>query len=71
MLGEHQVAIEVKATQQANPRHLKGLKSFAEEYKVKNLILISNDPLPRQIGNISVLPWKLFLDKLWGGEIIN
>lgn len=71
VLGEHQVAIEVKATKQANSRHLKGLKSFAEEYKVKKLILISNDPLPRQIGNISVLPWKVFLDKLWTGEIIN
>ena len=71
VLGEHQVAIEVKATQQANSRHLKGLKSFAGEYNVKKLILISNDPLPRQIGNISVLPWKVFLDKLWSGEIIN
>ncbi len=71
VLGEHQVAIEVKATQQANSRHLKGLKSFAEEYNVKKLILISNDPLPRQIGNILVLPWKVFLDKLWSGEIIN
>ena len=71
VLGENEVAIEVKATQQANTRHLKGLKSFAEEYSVKKLILISNDPLPRQIGNISILPWKLFLDKLWAGEIIS
>ncbi len=71
VLGEHQVAIEVKATQQANSRHLKGLKSFAEEYNVKKLILISNDPFPRQIGNISILPWKVFLDKLWSGEIIH
>lgn len=70
VLGEHQVAIEVKATQQANPRHLKGLKSFAEEYKVKKLILISNDPYPRQAGKILILPWKIFLDKLWAGEII-
>ncbi len=58
------MAIEVKATQQANSRYLKGLKSFAEEYNVKKLIIISNDLLPRQIGNISVLPWKVFLDKL-------
>ncbi len=71
VLGDHQVAIEVKATQQANPRHLKGLRSFAEEYKVKKLILISNDPLPRQIGDVLVLPWKVFLEKLWDGEIIS
>ncbi len=70
VLGDHEVAIEIKATEQANPRHLKGLKSFAEEYKVKKLILVSNDPFPRQIGDIMILPWKIFLDKLWAGEII-
>lgn len=70
VLGEHEVAIEVKASQQINPRHLKGLKSFAEEYKVKKLILVSNDPFHRQIGTITAMPWKMFLDKLWAGEII-
>ena len=63
--------IEVKATEQANQRHLKGLKSFAEEYKVKKLILVSNDPYARQMGKITVMPWKVFLDKLWAGEIIK
>ncbi len=40
VLGDHEVAIEIKATQNANPRHAKGLKSFAEEYSVKKLLLI-------------------------------
>lgn len=70
VLGEHEVAIEVKASQQINHRHLKGLKSFAEEYKVKRLILVSNDPFHRQIGVITAMPWYIFLDKLWAGEII-
>ena len=71
ILGDHQVAVEVKGIRQANPRHLKGLKSFAEEYSVQKLILVSNDPLPRQSGNILILPWKVFLDRLWAGEIIS
>jgi len=70
VLGDHEVAIEVKATEQASERHLRGLKAFAEEYTVKKAILISNDPLPRLVGNILILPWKVFLDRLWGGEII-
>ncbi len=70
ILGEHETAIEVKSTDHANYRHLKGLKNFAEEYKVKNLILVSNDPLPRKIDNVLVLPWKEFLDRLWSGEIV-
>jgi predicted AAA+ superfamily ATPase len=70
VLGDHEVAIEVKATEQASHRHLKGLKAFAEEYKTKKLILISNDPLPRLVENILILPWKVFLERLWGEEII-
>jgi predicted AAA+ superfamily ATPase len=70
VLGDHEVAIEVKATEQANLRHLKGLKAFSEEYHVKKLILITNDPLPRLIDNILILPWKIFLERLWTGEIV-
>ena len=71
VLGEHEVAIEVKASRQINHRYLKGLKSFAEEYNVKRLILVSNDPFHRQIGTVTAMPWNIFLDKLWAGEIIG
>lgn len=71
VLGDHEVAIEVKSTTNANPRHIKGLKSFSEEYTVKQQILVTNDAYPRQIGTVLVLPWRIFLQKLWGGEIIQ
>ena len=70
VLGDHEVAIEVKATEQATVRHLKGLKAFAEEYDVKKQILVSNDTLPRLVDNIEILPWKVFLERLWNDEII-
>jgi len=70
VLDENEVAIEVKSTDNANHRHLKGLLSFSEEYTVKKSILICNDPYPRLVGNILILPWKIFLEQLWGGEII-
>ena len=54
-----------------NSRHLKGLKAFSEEYDVKKIILISNDPLPRLVDNILIFPWQIFLERLWAGEIIN
>lgn len=71
ILGDHEVAVEVKSSNMVNPRHLKGLKSFAEEYKVRKLIVVSMDPYPRTIDDVTVLPWRLFLEKLWGGEIIS
>lgn len=70
ILGENEIAIEVKSTTNVSSRHIKGLKSFAEEYKNKQLILVCNEPLPRLIDNVLVLPWNVFLERLWGGEII-
>ncbi|MCF8307786.1 MAG: hypothetical protein K9I68_02120 [Bacteroidales bacterium] len=50
---------------------MKGLKSFAEEYTTKQLILISLDAYPRKVGEILVMPWHIFLDKLWSDEIME
>lgn len=71
VLGDHEAAIEVKSTTNANPRHARGLQYFSEEYTVKRQILVTNDPFPRQMGQVQVLPWKQFLKELWAGEIIS
>jgi uncharacterized protein len=70
ILGENEIAIEVKSTTNVSSRHIKGLKSFAEEYKTKQLILVCNEPLPRLIDNVLVLPWNVFLERLWAGEVV-
>lgn len=71
IIGDHEVAIEVKSTTNAIPRHAKGLKSFAEDYTTGKLILVTNDPFPRKMGSILVLPWRVFLQKLWAQNIIS
>jgi predicted AAA+ superfamily ATPase len=70
ILGDHEVALEIKGTDNVQTRHLKGLKSFSEEYAVKKMIIVSNDPIERKIGDLTVMPWRLFLKTLWAGEII-
>ena len=70
ILGDHQVAVEVKSTGNVQPRHLKGLKAFAEEYRVGTSILVCNEPIERRIGAIQILPWKVFLSRLWDGGLI-
>jgi predicted AAA+ superfamily ATPase len=71
ILGDHDVAVETKSTRMVQQRHLRGLKSFAQEYNVRKLILVSNDPSPRSSGDIIILPWREFLEQLWNGEIIR
>lgn len=71
VLGDHEVAVEVKSTDNVNLKHTKGLTAFTDEYKVKSKIMVSLDPMPRNMGNgIVVLPWREFLNRLWAGEVI-
>ena len=71
ILGDHEIAIEVKSTEAANANHLKGLRRFKEEYSVRRSILVSLDSKPRKTEDqIEILPWQTFLEQLWGSEII-
>jgi len=70
VLGDHEVVIEVKSTNNVLPKHMKGLHAFNDEYKTKINIIVSTDPQPRQIGKVLILPWKIFLERLWGDEIV-
>ena len=71
ILGDHEIAVEVKSAKTARSAHLKGLRRIKEEYAVRRSILISLDSKPRKTeDNIEIFPWKIFLEKLWSGEII-
>lgn len=70
VLGPAIVALEVKGVPLVQTKHLKGLKAFCEDYRVKRAIVVSLDPKPRQMGAVEILPWKKFLEELWQGNII-
>ncbi|MFH1024284.1 MAG: DUF4143 domain-containing protein [Planctomycetota bacterium] len=71
ILGDHETAIEVKGTATAHPHDLRGLVAFREEYRVRHAILVTLDPAPRTLSGIQILPWEIFLKRLWAGEIIS
>ena len=71
ILGDHEVAVEAKASDHAVSSHLKGLRQFREEYQARRSILVSLDARPRMTEDgIEILPWQRFLEMLWGGEIL-
>jgi len=43
------------------------LKALSEEGLMKRLLLVCQEPTPRKIGEVLVLPWKDFLEQLWSG----
>lgn len=68
---EDDIAIEVKATDRVQNKHLKGLKALSEENICKQYFLVSHDKIPRKVDNINIIHWKAFLQKLWNNELIG
>ncbi len=63
------VAIEVKGTELVTSKHMKGLLAIAEEVQFKHLIIVSLDSHERVVNsNIQILPYQIFLRRLWGKE---
>ncbi len=71
ILGSMDAAIEVKATSKAHTGIPSALRLLREEARVKRAILVTLESTPRKLdGGIEVLPWRLFLERLWAGEIV-
>jgi uncharacterized protein len=75
ILGNAEVAIEVKLSEQVHKQDLNGLIAFCEEYKKTKAIVISRDKNPRKLEidnniTIDILPWKTFFERLWQEAII-
>lgn len=61
-------AIEVKASKNVSPQDLKNLIALREEKKLKNYILVCLEKVPRTVNGIKIMPWRMFLENLWGNE---
>ncbi|MBN2689468.1 MAG: ATP-binding protein [Gammaproteobacteria bacterium] len=66
----NEIAIEVKAKDNVSLQDIKGIKALQEEKKHKHYIVVSFEKTTRMVGGIQILPWKIFLEKLWGREFI-
>jgi uncharacterized protein len=71
ILGDMEVAIEIKASKRVYESDAKGLKALTEAHPVKRTILVSFESEPKTLFNhVECLPWENFLNLLWNGEII-
>jgi predicted AAA+ superfamily ATPase len=62
-------AVEIKATRSVGDKHLKGLRALKEEGLIPHFAVVSCDPMERTTRDgITILPWQVFLEKLWGQE---
>ena len=71
ILGQGEIAIEVKGKTQVNKSDIKSLIIFQQEYKPKKCILVYTGKHIRKIDNIYIWPYKTFLETLWQKKLIT
>jgi len=71
VLGDGEVAIEVKGTARADGRDLRGLRAFVDEHPPQQAILVCTEKTERIVDGVRIMPWSLFLERLWADEIIR
>lgn len=70
VLGDGEIAIEVKGSGSLQSRDLRPLRAFVDEYGPRQALVVCNESRPRVVGDVHVLPWREFLSRLWGGQIL-
>ncbi len=71
VLGDGEIAIEVKGSNRVDSRDLRPLQTFIDEYHPQQVMVVCNEPVERVVGSIRIKPWRLFLKELWAGKIVE
>jgi len=70
ILGNMQVALEVKGSSKVHSAHTRGLKALLEEHQVEKAVIVAMERHPRILEyGVEVLPWQEFLERLWTGKL--
>ncbi|RLD60022.1 MAG: hypothetical protein DRJ05_05415 [Bacteroidetes bacterium] len=71
VLGNGQVAIEVKGSRIIGRKELGPINAFIEDYSPKAAYVVANINTERLIGKIRIIPYRKFLKELWDGKVIH
>ena len=71
ILGQGAVAIEVKGTSRIDGTDLRPLRAFVQGSRPARAYVVCNERAPRVHEGIHILPWRDFLQMLWGGAVIS
>jgi uncharacterized protein len=70
ILGDMHVALEIKGSARVHDGDLRGLRTVAEESRVRTSLVVCLEREPRRVAPaIEVLPWRVFLERLWSGDL--
>ena len=69
-MGDRNLAIEIKGSSRVHEGDARALHALLEDGPVGKACIVSLEIQPRTImKNIEVLPWRIFLEKLWQNDL--
>ena len=67
-----EIAVDVKGGRRVQSSDLRAIRAYSEEHKPQYSIVVSNQSLPGQTDDgILILPWEVFLERLWNGDFVE
>lgn len=70
IIGDAEVAVEVKSSSEVSSSDTKGLRAFSEEHPEARLIVVSMEVRPRRHNGIEIWPVGDFLKRLWDDKFV-
>lgn len=71
ILGEKELAVEIKGSPRVHEGDIRSLQALIEDGPIKKRCLVCMEKQSRNLANnIQVLPWQIFLEQLWNGDLI-
>ena len=69
VIGDAEIGIEIKSTEEVQSKHMSNFKEYSEEFPNSRCIVVSRDSITRRVGNVEVIYLFDFLKMLWSGEL--
>lgn len=71
ILGDKELAIEIKGAQRVHEGDVRALSALLEDGPIKHCVVVCLEKEPRRINRrIEILPWRLFIERLWNGDFV-
>ncbi|MBN2243697.1 MAG: ATP-binding protein [Acidobacteria bacterium] len=66
ILGDKDLALEIKGSARVHEGDTRSFNALLEDGPVRNACIVALEKQPRRLNNqIEVIPWRIFLEKLW------
>jgi predicted AAA+ superfamily ATPase len=70
ILGEKNLALEIKSSKRIHEGDLSALKTLKSEELVRRCVVVSLEEEFRTMDHIEIFPWRQFIEHLWSGDLL-